>query len=117
MDLKPTSGLPPRAKNHGCHGHTDDTHGVPFTSHWSETGLVVSGVLATSIRSTLSVRIKREATSAARLGSDWLSRTRISTGWLFPLMVSPLVSALRIPPTTKPSASPKPASGPVCGLT
>ena len=110
------SGLPPRAKNHGCHGHTDDTHGVPLTSHWSETGLVVSGVLATSIRSTLSERISREATSAARLGSDWLSRTTISTGTFCPL-IERLGTALRMPPSTNASVSPKPASGPVCGLT
>jgi hypothetical protein len=92
-------------------------HGVPFTSHWSETGLVVSGVLATSMRSTLSVRMSREATSAARFGSDWLSRTSTSMGCVRPPIPSPLPSALRIPPTTKPSASPNPARGPVCGLT
>ncbi len=57
-----------------------EMHGMPLTSHWSETGLVVSGVLATSMRSILSERIRREATSAARFGSDWLSRTMISTG-------------------------------------
>src|SRR6185503_1199589 len=107
----------PRAKNHGCHGHTDEMAGVPLTSHWSETGLVVSGVLATSMRSILSDRMSREATSAARLGSDWLSRTRISTGWVVPCMARPLPTALRTPPMTKLSASPKPASGPVCGLT
>ncbi len=115
--MKPTSGLPPRAKNHGCHGHTDEMAGVPLTSHWSETGLVVSGVLATSMRSILSDRMSREATSAARLGSDWLSRTRISTGWVVPCMARPLPTALRTPPITKLSASPNPASGPVCGLT
>ncbi len=114
--MKPVSGLPPRAKNHGCHGHTLETHGVPLTSHWSETGLVVSGVLATSMRSILSERISREATSAARLGSDWLSRTMISTGRFCPLMER-LGAALRTPATTNASLSPKPASGPVCGLT
>jgi len=75
--LNPTSGLPPRPKNHGCHGHIDEMAGVPLTSHWSETGFVVSGVLATSMRSILSDRISREATSAARLGSDWLSRPAV----------------------------------------
>ena len=33
VDLNPTSGFPPRAKNHGCHGHTDEIAGVPLTSH------------------------------------------------------------------------------------
>src|SRR4030095_13694872 len=117
VDLNPTSGLPPRAKNHGCHGHTEDTAGVPLTSHWSATGLVVSGVLATRMRLTVSDRHNREATSAARLGSDWLSRTRISTGCVLPRTSSPLPTALRTPPTTKLSASPNPANGPVCGLT
>ena len=117
VDLKPVSGLPPRPKNHGCHGQTLETQGVPLASHWSETGLVVSGVLDTSMRSTLSDRMRREATSAARFGSDWLSRTSTSTGQLCPRIVSPFRTALRMSPTTKLSVSPKPASGPVCGLT
>ncbi len=91
--------------------------GVPLASHWSETGLVVSGVLDTSMRSTLSDRMRREATSAARFGSDWLSRTSTSTGKVCPRIASPLRTAWRMPLTTKLSVSPKPASGPVCGLT
>ncbi len=117
VDLKPVSGLPPRPKNHGCHGQTLEMQGVPLASHWSDTGFVVSGVLDTSMRSTLSDRMRREATSAARFGSDWLSRTSTSTGTLCPRMVSPLPTTWRMPPTTKLSVSPKPASGPVCGLT
>jgi hypothetical protein len=54
--------------------------GTPLASHWSATGLVVSGVEATSIRSTLSALIRSPATVAARLGSDWLSLVTISTG-------------------------------------
>ena len=117
MDLKPVSGLLPRPKNHGCHGQTLETHGVPLASHWSETGFVVSGVLDTSMRSTLSDRMRREATSAARFGSDWLSRTSTSTGKLWPRTARPFPSVLRTPPTTKVSVSPNPARGPVCGLT
>ena len=54
--------------------------GTPLASHWSATGLVVSGVEATSIRSTWSPLMRSVATVAARLGSDWLSLTRMSTG-------------------------------------
>jgi hypothetical protein len=55
-------------------------HGTSSISHCVETGLVVSGVEATVIRSILSLTISSLATSAARLGLDWLSRTMISTG-------------------------------------
>ena len=53
---------------------------MPLASHWSVTGLVVSGVEATSIRSIWSALIRSPATAAARLGSDWLSLVMISTG-------------------------------------
>ena len=115
--MKPVSGLPPRAKNHGCQGATEDMHGVSFTSHWSETGLVVSGVEATSIRSTLSRLIRSAATSAARFGFDWLSLTTISTGTVLPPMLTPFLKVSRTLARTKLSASPNGASGPVCGLT
>ncbi|MNJ61355.1 hypothetical protein D3C77_571390 [compost metagenome] len=52
--------------------------GISLISHWSDTGLVVSGVEDTSIRSTPSSRISSLATSAARLGLDWLSLTSTS---------------------------------------
>jgi hypothetical protein len=58
-------GTPPRPINHGCHGATVEMHGIPFNSHWSDTGFVVSGVDETNIRSTLSLVIKSAATSAA----------------------------------------------------
>jgi hypothetical protein len=45
-----------------------------------DTGLVVSGVDATSIRSILLETISSRATSAARLGLDWLSLTTTSIG-------------------------------------
>ena len=54
--------------------------GTSFTSAWSATGLVVSGVLAATRRSTLSRRISSAATSEARAVLDWLSREMIWTG-------------------------------------
>jgi hypothetical protein len=54
--------------------------GVSSTSHMVDTGLVVSGVDATSIRSILLETISSRATSAARLGLDWLSLTTTSIG-------------------------------------
>ncbi len=72
-------GVPPRPMTHGCHGATVEMHGTPLASHWSLTGLVVSGVDATTIRSTASSVISFVARSAARLGSDSESSTRIST--------------------------------------
>ena len=44
--------------------------GTPSISHWVETGLVVSGVEATSISVTSSLTINSFATSAARFGLD-----------------------------------------------
>ena len=55
-------------------------HGTSSISHWVETGLVVSGVDATSMRSILLETISSLATSAARFGLDWLSFTATSTG-------------------------------------
>src|SRR6266704_4664588 len=61
--------------NQGCHGATVEMQGTSSISHCVETGFVVSGVEATSIRSILSWTIKSFATCAARLGFDWLSLT------------------------------------------
>ena len=58
-------------------------HGIPFASHTSETGFVVSGVLLTSIRSMLSSRIRLCATVAPRFAFDCESRSRISIGYVF----------------------------------
>src|SRR5215510_12509592 len=77
------AGLPGfcwRPMKEGCHGATLETQGVSSTSHMVATGLVVSGVEATSIRSILLETINSRATSAARLGLDWLSLTSTSTG-------------------------------------
>ena len=47
-----------------------------MVSHWSATGLTVSGVEATIMMSILSFMMRSPATWAARLVSDWLSFTR-----------------------------------------
>ena len=92
-------------------------HGVSSTSHWVATGLVVSGVEATSIRSILSLTISSRATSAARLGLDWLSLTMTSTEAVpLPIFSPPRMVARKFE-MTKLSASANAASGPVCGLT
>ena len=97
--------------NQGCHGATVEMHGKPSDSQVVDTGLVVSGVDATSIRLTLSLTISSLATSAARLGLDWLSFTTTCT-------CSPAAfAALRKPSMMNLSASAKAASGPLCGLT
>ena len=72
--------LPPRPKNQGCHGVVVARHGMPLASHWSLTGLDVSGVDPTSIMWMPPLAMRSPATSAARLESDWLSRLTISTG-------------------------------------
>ena len=64
--------------NQGCHGAMVEMFGICSISHWVETGFVVSGVEATSIRSTSSSTISSFATSAARFGFDWLSFTTTS---------------------------------------
>jgi len=58
---------------------TVEMQGIPAASQASATGLVVSGVEETSITATLSRPMRSRATSPARRGLDWLSRTRIST--------------------------------------
>ena len=57
-----------RPMKYGCHGATVEMQGTPSISHWVETGLVVSGVEATSIIATSSLTISSLATSAARFG-------------------------------------------------
>ena len=80
VQLNLVPGLPPRPKNHGCHGVTVETQGMPAASHWSLTGFDVSGVEDTSIMWMPLFWMRSPATSAARLESDWLSRLTISTG-------------------------------------
>src|SRR6476660_4781684 len=103
--------------NQGCHGATVEMHGISSASQVVDTGLVVSGVEATSIRLTLSSTISSLATSAARLGLDWLSLTLTSIGRAALPILRPPFIASRNWPSTKLSASAKAASGPVWGLT
>ena len=103
--------------NQGCHGATVEMQGTSSISHCVETGLVVSGVEATSIRSILSWTIRSLATWAARFGFDWLSLTTTSTGTVaLPSLIPALVASLKFA-MMKLSASANAASGPVCGLT
>ena len=90
--------------------------GISFNSHWSATGLVVSGVAWVSIRLMPSFKIKSCATSAARLGLDWLSLVMISIWTGLPLLVMPASVSFR-PAKIQSCASPKPAKGPVVGAT
>jgi len=100
-----------------CQGATVEMHATSSISHWVETGLVVSGVDATSMRSTLSWTIKSLATSAARFGLDWLSFTTTSTGTVaLPSLMPALVASLKLA-RMKLSASAKAAKGPVSGET
>ena len=115
--MKPFSGLPLRPKNQGCHGTTLLMQGSSFSSQASHTGLAVSGVPAVSISATLSFRIKSLATSPARLGLLWLSFRMICTSYFLPPIVRPSLKAVFICSMTHLSASPKGASGPVCGET
>ena len=115
--MKPLAGSPLRPKNHGCHGQRLDTQGTSFSSHWSDTGLAVSGVLPTAMMSIFSFKIRSAATSPARFGFDWLSRTTTCTGYLRPPMASPSLNSFCTSPMTNLSASPKAARGPVCGET
>ena len=55
-----------------------EMQGIPSASQVVATGLVVSGVEATSIRLISSSTISSFATSAARFGFDWLSLTTTS---------------------------------------
>ena len=79
VKLKADPGLAPRAKYQASQGTMVDTHGMPFASHTSATGLVVSGVEDVRIRSALSVRINSRATCEARSGLDCVSLTTIFT--------------------------------------
>ena len=93
------------------------TQGTSLISAWSATGFVVSGVLPAQSRCTSSERISSLATSAARLGFDWLSLTMISTSRLPPADATfpPMASSTEA--TLNSSASANGASGPVLGLT
>ena len=106
-----------RPKNHGCQGTTVEMHGISFSSQASDTGFAVSGVDDTSIRLTLSLRMRSFATSPARFGFDWLSFWMILTGTFLPPISMPPANSLFICSIVNLSASPNGASGPVCGDT
>src|SRR5262245_27088764 len=93
-------------------------HGVLVASQTAPTGLVVSGVWPTTIRSTLSPEIRPCAASPALVGLDWLS-TRLTLNLAFlPSTMMPLASsALTTRSTMKVSAAVNGARGPVWGLT
>src|SRR5882672_3025123 len=91
--------------------------GISFSSQASDTGLVVSGVDDTSIRSTLSFSMRSFATSPARFGLDWLSFWMICTATFLPPRSTPPANNLFICSMMNLSASPNGASGPVCGDT
>ena len=99
-------------------GQSVERHGVPNASHWSATGLTVSGLEETSIMSILLFWMRSPATVAARLVSDWLSCISMLTGCFLP-------SPHRIPSGTAAfhlsrihlSGMPKSAAGPVRGET
>lgn len=90
--------------------------GTSFNSHWSATGLVVSGAPSATIRSTPSRSISSTATSAARFELDCVSLQMISKFSGAPLLVMPAMAA-RAASMMYWSASPKPASGLVAELT
>ena len=95
----------------GCHGAMVVMQGNSSTSATVATGLVVSGVEAATSSEMPSLTISSRATSAARLGFDWLSRAMISIG------VPAAAESSAILAMTKLSASAKAASGPDCGVT
>src|SRR5919201_6513914 len=117
VHLNGFAGSPLRPKNQACHGTSVTMHGIPFASQTSDTGFVVIGVLETSIRSTLSSRIRFCATVAPRFAFDCESRSRISTGKVFLPTRMPLLNSFCISLTVYLFDSPKLASGPVSGET
>src|SRR5215469_11640951 len=71
------AGLPPRPAYQDSQGHTVDTQGTPCVCATTATGVVVSGAEVARSMSTLSLSMRLRAASEARLGSPWLSATRM----------------------------------------
>ena len=109
--------VPPRPRNQASQGTMVPRHGTWALSHWSDTGLTVSGADVVSMMSTLFWVISCWATWAARVSLDWLSAVKISTWYFLPPTVRPLASAARTLPSTNGSDEVNAASGPVRGLT
>src|ERR1041385_9094076 len=86
--------------SHGPIGAKLDTHGVLLPSHIAPTGLVVSGVWPTTIRSILARLISPCAASPAFVGLDWLS-TRLIVNFAFlPSPTIPLASSALVTRST-----------------
>src|SRR5581483_11348143 len=107
----------PRPKYHASHGTTVVMYGTCAASQASAAGFTTSGVEVASIRSTFVLLMSWPATFAACAGADWLSLFTIFTAYFLPATVNPDANALRARPSTYGSGSPKPAAGPVSGLT
>ena len=75
-------------------------HGTFAASHWSLTGLTVSGVEVASTRSTWSWVISSPATCAARALLDCVSFSTISIAYFVLPTVMPSLTALRMTPST-----------------
>ena len=70
---------------YGCHGQSLVMHGVALASHWSATGLTVSGVEA-AVTDVDLVVVDEVAGDLASAGceSDWLSSSTMVTGCFLP---------------------------------
>src|SRR5512143_2218777 len=100
-------------------GQPTPMHGILYLSQTALTGFTTSGVYMVSIRSILSLSIRREATSAALVGLLSVSTTLNLTGTFFPY------SLIKTPPNfsiafstlafTHGVGAPRPAKGPVEG--
>ena len=109
--------LPLRPKNHACHGATDEMQGTLAASQMSHTGLVMSGVPSTSIRSIWWLLIRFCATVPATLELDCASCAKICSGCVLPPTLMPLANSFCICAIVNVSHCPKSASGPVRGVT
>src|SRR6516162_4860370 len=82
-------GLPPRPAYQDSQGSLVARQGTPSVWATTATGLTVSGVDEVSSRSTLLLRMSWRASCDARLGSDPLSVTTMSTRYFLPPTVNP----------------------------
>ena len=86
-----------------------------MASHWSATGLIISGVAIAIIMSTPSSRINEPACDAAVSEFDWTSLTMNSTAYDWSPSMMPSATKVSMPAMMNSLASPNPASGPVSG--
>src|SRR5215467_4021856 len=113
------AGLPPRPAYQDSQGSLVARQGTPSVWATTATGLTVSGVDEVSSMSTLLLSTSWRATWDARLGSDWLSTSRILTANFLPPAVNPFwyAAVARIVLRTNLSPEANPASEPVYGVT